>query len=149
MLKVVEGIYKDGNIKVKVDELPDVADTTPFVIFVKNDRKMKFLRKLKSRLDVASELASNVVGKDELEDEDSYEELMHSLDLALAINEYRNGEVSLGKAAEIAGLCWEDMKDVLIKNGIEPRLGPQTVEEARQDYLTIRRFLDDQRRDRK
>ncbi|MDQ1327313.1 MAG: hypothetical protein QG641_593 [Candidatus Poribacteria bacterium] len=146
MLKVVEGIYKDGNVKVKVDELPDVAGATPFVIFVKNETEIS--KKLK-RLELASKLASNVVGKEELDDKDSYEELMHSFDLDLAINEYRNGEVSLGKAAEIAGLCWEDMKDVLIRNGIEPRLGPQTVEEARQDYLTIRRFLDDQRRDHK
>jgi predicted HTH domain antitoxin len=146
MLKVVEGIYKDGNVAVKVDELPDIADTTPFVIFVKNN-ETEISEKLK-RLELASKLASNAVSKEELEDKDSYEELIHSFDLDLAINEYRNGEISLGKAAEIAGLCWEDMKDVLIKNGIEPRLGPQTIEEARQDYLTIRRFLDDQRRDR-
>jgi hypothetical protein len=46
MLKVVEGIYKDGNVAVKVDELPDVADTTPFVIFVGNDIKMEVLTRL-------------------------------------------------------------------------------------------------------
>jgi len=47
MLKVVEGIYKDGNVKVKVDELPDVASAKAIVIFVKNDmEKMKVLRKL-------------------------------------------------------------------------------------------------------
>jgi predicted HTH domain antitoxin len=37
--------------------------------------------------------------------------------LKLAIHRYQNEEVSLGKAAEIAGLCWEEMKDALIKNG--------------------------------
>jgi hypothetical protein len=47
MLKVVEGIYKDGNVKVKVDELPDVEGTTPFVIFVKNDmEKIEVLTRL-------------------------------------------------------------------------------------------------------
>jgi hypothetical protein len=49
MLKVVEGIYKDGNVAVKVDELPDVASAKAIVIFVKNDmEKMEVLRKLVS-----------------------------------------------------------------------------------------------------
>ena len=34
--------------------------------------------------------------------------------LKLAVHRYQNKEISLGKAAEIAGLCWEEMKDVLI-----------------------------------
>ena len=69
MLKVVEGIYKDGNVAVKVDELPDVEDTTPFVIFVRNDIKIDPI-KLGSRLELALELMSNVVSKEEFEDKE-------------------------------------------------------------------------------
>lgn len=69
--------------------------------------------------------------------------------LKLAIHRYQNEEVSLGKAAEIAGLCWEEMKDALIKNGIKPRLGPQTIEEARKDCLAIERFLNGRKSNRK
>jgi hypothetical protein len=69
MLKVVEGIYKDGNVAVKVDELPDVEDTTTFVIFVRNDIKIDPI-KLGSRLELALELMSNVVSKEEFEDKE-------------------------------------------------------------------------------
>ena len=62
--------------------------------------------------------------------------------LKLAIYRYQNEEISIGKAAEIAGLCWEDMRDELVKNGIQPRLGPETVEEASKEYLAVRRMLE-------
>lgn len=49
MLKVVEGIYKDGNVAVKVDELHDVASAKAIVIFIRDDmEKMEVLRKLSS-----------------------------------------------------------------------------------------------------
>jgi predicted HTH domain antitoxin len=89
------------------------------------------------------------------EDEVIHYALKHLLDnnpeqrLKLAIHRYQNEEVSLGKAAEIAGLCWEEMKDALIKNGAKPRLGPQTIEEARKDYLAIERFLSGRKSDHK
>ena len=77
MVKVFEGIYKDGNVAVK--ELPaDVADTTPFVFIVKNDRKMEFLRKLKSRLEVASKLASNESEKLEISEKE-FDDLFNAL----------------------------------------------------------------------
>jgi hypothetical protein len=53
MLKVVEGIYKDGNVAVKVDELPDLTGTTAIVVFVRDDmEKWKVLE----RLEVLKEL---------------------------------------------------------------------------------------------
>jgi predicted HTH domain antitoxin len=63
----------------------------------------------------------------------------------LAIYRYQNKEISLGKAAQIAGLCWEEMKDELIKNGIKPRLGPQTIEESKKDSLVIERYLSEKK----
>jgi predicted HTH domain antitoxin len=62
--------------------------------------------------------------------------------LKLAIHRYQNDEISLGKAAEIAGVCWEDMKRILIKNGIRPKLGPETIEEAHQEYLLAKEISD-------
>ncbi len=58
--------------------------------------------------------------------------------LKLAIYRYQTEEISIGKAAEIAGICWEDMRNALIKNGVKPRLAPESIEEARQDYLAIK-----------
>lgn len=69
--------------------------------------------------------------------------------LKIAIYRYQNEEISLGKAAEIAGVCWEDMKRILMKNGIQPRLGPETIEEARQECLTLERFLNERERNSK
>ncbi len=67
--------------------------------------------------------------------------------LKIAMYRYQTEEITLGKAAEIAGVSMETIKRFLMKNGMRPRLGPETIEEARRDYLTIKKFLDE--RDRK
>lgn len=54
-------------------------------------------------------------------------------DMAYAVGLYALGEISEGKAAEIAGVNRWDMRDILTNAGIELRHGPQTVEGARQD----------------
>jgi predicted HTH domain antitoxin len=90
----------------------------------------------------------------ESEDDVIHDALEHLLEdnpdnrLKIAIYRYQNEEISLGKA-EIAGVCWEDMKRILMKNGIQPRLGPETIEEARQEFLTLERFLNERKRDSK
>jgi hypothetical protein len=67
MLKVVEGIYKDGNVAVKVDELPDIASAKAIVIFVKNDmEKMDVLKKLSS--DVYDESEKLEISEKEFDD---------------------------------------------------------------------------------
>ena len=71
------------------------------------------------------------------------------LRLKLAIHRYQTEEISIGKAAEIAGVCWEDMKRILIKNGIRPRLGPETIEEAREEVLSTRKIIHAMRESRK
>jgi predicted HTH domain antitoxin len=63
--------------------------------------------------------------------------------LKLALHRYQTDEISIGKAAEIAGLCWEDMRDELMKNGIKPRLVPETIEEAKEDYLAAKRIYNE------
>ena len=53
--------------------------------------------------------------------------------LRMVINAYIAGEISLGKAAELMGVCQEEMKDILRKSGAQIHLGPQTVEELLKD----------------
>lgn len=52
-------------------------------------------------------------------------------DLALAVGRYVLDDISLGRAAELAGVSRWKMIDVLREHGIEPRIGPQSVEEAK------------------
>lgn len=54
-------------------------------------------------------------------------------DLAYAIGRYALGEISIGKAAELASVDRWTMMEVLQDAGIELRLGPETVEDARRE----------------
>jgi predicted HTH domain antitoxin len=49
----------------------------------------------------------------------------------IAIELYKDGKISLGKASEIAGLSYENMKERLIENNIPIRRGPESAEELR------------------
>ncbi|MEW6097114.1 MAG: UPF0175 family protein [bacterium] len=62
--------------------------------------------------------------------------------IKLAIDRYKRESISVGKAANIAGVSLEQMKDILISNGIQPRLGPETIEEAEDEVTTLRKVLD-------
>jgi hypothetical protein len=48
----------------------------------------------------------------------------------LLIYRYRTEEISLAKAAALAGVSWERMREILLSRGVQPRLGPETEEEA-------------------
>jgi predicted HTH domain antitoxin len=45
----------------------------------------------------------------------------------------RWGEISLAKAAELAGVSWERMREILLSRGVQLRLGPETEEERTAD----------------
>jgi predicted HTH domain antitoxin len=62
--------------------------------------------------------------------------------LKIAMYRYQTEDISLGKAAEIAGVSMETMKRFLMKNGIRPELGPETIEEARQECLALEEILE-------
>jgi len=58
--------------------------------------------------------------------------------VGIALSKYAAGLISLGRAAEIAGLPYEDMIDKLRARGISIRFGPESIEEAeaeRKDLL--------------
>ena len=54
-------------------------------------------------------------------------------DLVRAIGLYALGEVSEGRAAEIAGVSRWDMRDILEEAGIELRHGPRNDDELQRD----------------
>jgi len=55
------------------------------------------------------------------------------LRIQLAIHRYQNEELSLAKAAGLAGVSWAQMRDILLEKGIQPHLGPETEAEAQDE----------------
>ena len=63
------------------------------------------------------------------------------LRLEVAIHRYRTEEISLAKAAALAGVSWERMREILLSRGVQPRLGPETEEEAREEIQAMERIV--------
>lgn len=56
--------------------------------------------------------------------------------LATAIGKYVLGDVSLGKAAEQAGMTRWEFQEILEDAGVQARLGPQNAEDLRDEVET-------------
>ncbi len=69
-----------------------------------------------------------------------------ALRMELAVYRYRSGAISLGKAANLAGVSFEQMREILLSRGIELKLGPETMEDAQAEFETLRSHLDVPRR---
>lgn len=54
-------------------------------------------------------------------------------DMVYAVGLYALGEISEGKAAEIAGVNRWAMREILENAGVELRHGPQTIDGVRRD----------------
>lgn len=61
--------------------------------------------------------------------------------IQLAIYRYQTEDLSLAKAADLAGVSWAQMREILLEKGISPRLGPETVEEAEKEAEALRAFF--------
>lgn len=59
----------------------------------------------------------------------------------LAVYRYTVEDISLAKAASLAGVSWPTMRDILRERGVALRLGPQTISEARQELEAIEDYL--------
>ena len=67
--------------------------------------------------------------------------------LELAVRRYEAEEdLSLAKAASIAGISFDQMKAVLQERGIPLRLGPGTVEEAQAEVAELKSWFDERSR---
>lgn len=61
--------------------------------------------------------------------------------IQLAAHRYQTEELSLAKAADLAGVSWAQMRDILREKGVPLHLGPETVEEAEKEVDALRDFL--------
>jgi predicted HTH domain antitoxin len=59
----------------------------------------------------------------------------------LAIHRYQTEDISLARAASLAGVSFDRMKEILVSRGIQPRLGPETEEEAQKEIQVLGRVL--------
>ena len=50
-------------------------------------------------------------------------------------------DISLAMAASLAGVSFDRMKEVLVSRGVQPRLGPETKEEAPEEIQVLGRVL--------
>lgn len=65
------------------------------------------------------------------------------LRVQLAIYRYQQEPLSLAKAAELAGVSWWQMRDILLEQGIDPALGPETIADAQTEVDQLRNYLTD------
>ena len=56
----------------------------------------------------------------------------------IAVRLHADGKISLGKAAELAGISFDEMKEVLVQRGIELKLGIETIQEALDDIDALK-----------
>jgi len=61
--------------------------------------------------------------------------------LVLAVELYMDGRISLGRAAELAGVSYDDFWSFLRDRGLKIRAGPRSLEEAEMEYRAAKRHL--------
>lgn len=66
------------------------------------------------------------------------------LRIQLAIHRYQTEKLALAKAASLAGVSWAQMKDMLLERGVQPRLGPETLEETEKEAQSLRDYFQTQ-----
>ena len=64
------------------------------------------------------------------------------LRVQLAVHRYQVEEISLAKAASLAGVSWAQMRDILVEQGIQPRLGPETLADALDEVQSLRDYFE-------
>ena len=58
-----------------------------------------------------------------------------------AVYQYRSGELSLARAAALAGISFDRMKEILVQRGIQPLLGAVNLDEAREEIDAVEKGL--------
>ncbi len=59
----------------------------------------------------------------------------------LVIAHYLAGSINLGRAAELLGLSWFDLRERFQRLDVPLRLGPETVEEAKEEVRALREWM--------
>lgn len=60
--------------------------------------------------------------------------------IEVAVHRYRTEDLSVAKAAALAGVSFDRMKEILAARGVPLRLGPETLEEARAEVAAFKRM---------
>jgi len=59
----------------------------------------------------------------------------------VAVHHYRTGRLSVARAAALAGVSFDQMKEILAMRGVDLRLGPETQDEARAELDALQNML--------
>jgi predicted HTH domain antitoxin len=76
--------------------------------------------------------------------QDALRSLLHEkpqLRVELAIYRYQTEDISLAKAAQLAGISFDRMKALLVQRGVQLRLGPADEAEAREEVAAMEQIL--------
>lgn len=63
--------------------------------------------------------------------------------IEIAVSRYRRGEISIARAARLAGVSAEQMKEILATRGVTPELGPADLGEAVEEVHALRECPND------
>ena len=61
--------------------------------------------------------------------------------MLLAVELYMEGRISLGRAAELADVSYDEFWDSLRERGHKIRVGPKTLKEAEREYKATKEYL--------
>ena len=78
--------------------------------------------------------------------QDALRSLLHEkpqLRVELAVYRYQTEDISLAKAAHLAGVRFDRMKALLVQRGVQLRLGPADEAEAREEVAAMEQILRD------
>lgn len=93
---------------------------------------------------VKSLVDANIYNSEEAAINDALRHLLRSrpdLKIQIAVHRYQKEEISLEKAANLAGVSWAQMKEILMEKGVPVRLGAETIQEAREEIRVLREEL--------
>lgn len=61
--------------------------------------------------------------------------------VVLALYRYETEGISLAKAADLAGVSWAQMREILLEKDIQLPLGPETLQEAQEEVQVLRDYF--------
>jgi predicted HTH domain antitoxin len=60
------------------------------------------------------------------------------LRIQIAIYRYQQDGLSLAKTAELTGVSWQQMKEILLEHGIQPQFGATSAEDLADEVESLR-----------
>ena len=76
--------------------------------------------------------------------QDALRSLLHEkpqLRVELAVHRYQTEDISLAKAAHLAGFSFDSLKALLVQQGLQLRLGPADEQDARQEIAALDQMI--------